>query len=603
MRKITGFLLTLAVLSSCSSEDKTTYDNSGSGDKKNEVSITGSATKISAVSAVLNGKANLGNSSAEDLKVGFQYSTSPGILPTNSNTVDAQDADADYNYIAGITGLSPDTRYYFRSYVRQNGQYTYGDTKEFTTQNLVSMLETQEATDIEASKATLNAKLDLTDVQYKNVAFGFLWENTESSLNIESKCTDIEDNAISASLTSLSHKTQYWYKAFVTLDDQTFHGEVKTFTTGIVSVESVALDKTEYTFITIGNTLTLNAIVSPADATDKSIEWTSDNEDVATVSASGIVTAKGNGTATITVTTKNQGKTANCVITVITDPQLATGISLDKTSITLYVGEEETLIPTVNPSTATIKTVKWTSSDESVATVEENGKVTAASKGTATIKAEANDGSGVSASCIVVVKNPCPAGAVDLGLSVYWTTTNLGAANPEDYGDYYAWGETEAKENYGWETYKFRISGNNISNVKFSKYNTEESYGEVDNKNVLDQEDDVAHVKLGGNWRMPTEKEWDELIRKCTWTWTKQNGVSGYKVSGSNGNSIFLPAAGRRRYSNPSDAISTGRYWSSSLDKYEPRNAQHLLFESDSKTIHSFGGYRCFGFSVRPVTE
>ena len=478
-------------------------------------SVTVEAKNVSAISAVLVGKANLSSTVASDLKVGFQYSKSAGILPSDSTTIEATDADASYNYTAAITGLDPETKYYFRSFVRQNGQDTYGETLEFTTKDVTSLMETKDASAVEATKATMNAKLDLTDVQYKSLAYGFLWGTSESALNTDYKCTEISDNAISAALTNLSHKTQYWYKAYVKLDSQTFYGEVKTFTTDVVPVESVSLDKTEYTFNTIGNTLTLTATVLPADATDKS--------------------------------------------------------------------------------------VSWSSSSDAVATVDASGKVTAVSKGTATIKAEAKDGSGKYASCSVTVETPCPSGAVDLGLSVYWGTTNIGASKPEDYGDYYAWGETEPKESYSWSTYKFGTS----SSGPFFKYNTSDSYGTVDNKTVLEPEDDVASVKLGGEWRMPTDAEWTELRTKCTWTWTTNyngTGVKGQIVTATNGNSIFLPAAGYRRDTKLYDAGSYGYYWSSSLNTDKPSITWYVNFNSDTVRKRDYG-YRSYGQSVRPVSE
>lgn len=566
--------------------------------------VTGEADHISAISVVLHGKANLGTTVASDLKIGFQYSKSAGIMPSNSTTVEGEDADANYNYTTAITGLEPDTKYYFRSFVRQNGQDTYGETKEFTTKDVVSLLETGDASGVEAAKATLNAKLDLTDVLYKSLAYGFLWGTSESALNTDYKCTEISDNAISAPLTGLSHKTQYWYKAYIKLDSQTFYGEVKTFTTDVVPVESVSLDKTEYTFNTIGNTLTLKATVLPADATDKSVEWSSDKEDVAAVDANGRVTAKGNGKATITVTTKDQGKSATCVITVA---QWVTGISLGKTSITLNKGQEQTLIHTVNPSNAADKSLNWTSSNTSVATVNAEGKVTAISKGAATIKAEAKDGSGVFASCAVRVKEPYTAvagEAVDLGLSVKWSSTNLGATSPTGYGDYFSWGETSPKNNYSWETYELC----NGSPSSLTKYNNSSSYGAVDNKSEFKDygyENDAARQALGGKWRIPTDAEWTELRAKCTWTWkTNYNGsgINGRLVTATNGKSIFLPAAGFRDDNNLYFVGSDGDYWSSSLYTDNPHYAWLVYFNSDYVNWNYYY-YRYYGRSVRPVSE
>ena len=190
---------------------------------------------------------------------------------------------------------------------------------------------------------------------------------------------------------------------------------------------------------------------------------------------------------------------------------------------------------------------------------------------------------------------------VDLGLSVKWATCNLGASRPEEYGDYYAWGETSTKADYSWNTYKFRTIGDSYYNVKFFKYNTDSSRGRIDNKTVLEPEDDVAHLKLGGSWRIPTDAEWTELLECCNWTWTSTNGVYGYKVTGPNGNSIFLPAAGYRNATNLNYAGSDGGYWSSSLYTDFPYRACGVYFDSDGVS----GSYnsRCNGRSVRPVSE
>ncbi len=190
--------------------------------------------------------------------------------------------------------------------------------------------------------------------------------------------------------------------------------------------------------------------------------------------------------------------------------------------------------------------------------------------------------------------------AVDLGLSVKWASFNLGATKPEEYGDYYAWGETGPKEDYAWSTYKWC----NGSAMTLTKYCTNSEYGYngfTDGKTVLDPEDDAAHVNLGGNWRMPTDAEWAELRENCTWSWTTQNGVNGYLVTGPNGNSIFLPAAGYRSNTNLSGAGSYGSFWSSSLNTVRPYFARFVDFRSDSVGWGS--SYRYFGPSVRPVTE
>ena len=183
---------------------------------------------------------------------------------------------------------------------------------------------------------------------------------------------------------------------------------------------------------------------------------------------------------------------------------------------------------------------------------------------------------------------------VDLGLSVKWATCNVGADSPEDYGDYFAWGETEPKSTYDWNTYKW-CQG---SETTMTKYCTD-SYGTVD-KTQLDLSDDAAHMNWGGSWRMPTDDELTELREKCSWTWTIQNGVKGYKVtSKTNGNSIFLPAAGCRYVSSLFRAGSDGYYWSSSLGTGYPGSARFVLF--DSGGVDWLNANRNLGPSVRPV--
>ncbi len=192
---------------------------------------------------------------------------------------------------------------------------------------------------------------------------------------------------------------------------------------------------------------------------------------------------------------------------------------------------------------------------------------------------------------------------VDLGLSVKWATCNVGANKPEEVGGLYAWGETEPKTDYSFSTYKFCIDGNRY---KYSKYN------DTDGKTVLDSEDDVAHVKWGGDWRMPTWNEMEELLNQCSWTYTTQNGVEGYiitsKVPGFEDRSIFMPF---NVYLDKStlregEYPAWGQYWSSTLilgdewpvvDKSEHAWGISLCCDATMGN----GTYRNEGRSIRPV--
>ena len=190
---------------------------------------------------------------------------------------------------------------------------------------------------------------------------------------------------------------------------------------------------------------------------------------------------------------------------------------------------------------------------------------------------------------------------VDLGLSVKWACCNVGATKPEEYGGYYAWGETEEKSNYDWDTYKYSYIEK--ARLCVSKYCLNENYGSVDNKTTLDASDDVASVKWGGSWRMPTYEEIQELNNICSWQWTTLNGVNGACVTGPNGNSIFLPAAGFRYGYNLLSDGSRGCYWSASL--VEDNYCYKAYFLHDNLDFQTLSDKydRNGALSVRPVCE
>ena len=222
-------------------------------------------------------------------------------------------------------------------------------------------------------------------------------------------------------------------------------------------------------------------------------------------------------------------------------------------------------------------------------------------------------------------KLPSPAPeAVDLGLSVKWASWNVGAFAAEGYGDYYAWGDTEPyyeldyppfqphwktgkEQGYTWASYKWCNKG---YYGYLTKYNVTCPSGVVDNKMVLDFDDDAAHVNWGGTWRMPTDAEWDELIENCSWASTSDyngTGIAGRiatsKKSGYTDKSIFLPFAGERRGTDLLNVGSSYRYWSSSLFS---GLSEFARFATPSGVVYGGGidkSSRCCGFSIRPVCD
>lgn len=194
-------------------------------------------------------------------------------------------------------------------------------------------------------------------------------------------------------------------------------------------------------------------------------------------------------------------------------------------------------------------------------------------------------------------------GFVDLGLpsGLLWATCNVGADAPEEYGDYFAWGETQPKDYYGLNTYQY-CNGSSTTLTKYCN-NSEYGYnGYTDDLTILLPEDDAATANWGSDWRMPTQAEWQELLDNTTNIWTTQNGVSGRLFTASNGNSLFLPAAGYRRDGSLSAAGSVGIYFSSSLYTDNPNNAWGFIFSSSMTYIFEFNS-RYYGLSVRAVRE
>jgi len=184
---------------------------------------------------------------------------------------------------------------------------------------------------------------------------------------------------------------------------------------------------------------------------------------------------------------------------------------------------------------------------------------------------------------------------VDLGLpsGTLWATCNIGATKPEEYGDYFAWGETASKPYYSPETYKWCTVYSTGDMDSILKYNS------IDSITVLAPEDDAATVNWGAEWRIPTPEEQYELIDNCTYSWTEVNGVMGVKFTAQNGNSIFLPAAGRYEESKVLYTHSFGGYWSSSLDSEVA--GKYLCLSNDFLGVNADDYGHPLGYTVRAV--
>ena len=193
---------------------------------------------------------------------------------------------------------------------------------------------------------------------------------------------------------------------------------------------------------------------------------------------------------------------------------------------------------------------------------------------------------------------------VDLGLpsGTLWATCNVGANKPEEFGDYFAWGETTAKTTYDWKSYKY-AKGTSDNDPKLTKYCRDSELGDngfTDDLTILQPSDDAATVNWGNEWCVPTESQWKELFDNTIVTWTTLNGVSGRLYTASNGNSLFLPAIGERRGDELDKVGKNGNYWSNSNSDLYSRFAMYCRFGMDWNYIDC-GEYRCYGLPVRPV--
>ena len=232
---------------------------------------------------------------------------------------------------------------------------------------------------------------------------------------------------------------------------------------------------------------------------------------------------------------------------------LVDGVSFDYPAYAIERGRFKKLTATVSPADATNKAVTWESANPSIASVTSAGVVTGNSSGTTTITAKSVQGNHIATCSVTVLPN---ATSVDMGDGNRWATKNVGADKTEEYGGYFAWGETQTKESYNWSTYKYGTGFDNIT-----KYNT------TDGKTVLEAGDDAAKVNMGSNWRMATDDEWTWLRKNCTWTWCLMNGVTGIVVTsriiGYESSALFLPAAGWSVDQHINGEGTNGSYWSS----------------------------------------
>ena len=427
--------------------------------------------------------------------------------------------------------------------------------------------------------------------------------------------------SFTASMTGLNFSTNYYYRAYAVTANSTVYGEQQSFTTrdGIPTLTTAEVTNITGATATCGGNITDNGGLN---VITRGVCWsTSPNPTIAsshTTNGSGIGSFNSNITGLSVNTTYYVRAYATTAAgtaygeekTFTTRDGVAVVTTAELTEIGLATATCGGTVTDDGGLAVTARGVCWsTESNPTIADLHStNGTGTGSFSSTLTglipntiyyVRAYATNslmtvyGSEMS----FTTGNPT---YVDLGLpsGLLWATCNVGADTPEDYGDYFAWGETQPKDTYNWSTYQYCMG----SSSTLTKYCSNSSYGYngfTDNLTTLLPEDDAATANWGDNWRMPTDGEWQELCQNTTRTWTQQNGVNGFLFTAINGNSLFLPAAGYRYDSSLGSAGSGGRYWSSPLYTGNPYRAWSFFFNSSSLIINNDGRY-C-GQPVRPV--
>lgn len=468
-------------------------------------------------------------------------------------------------------GISTRSSEYFPIYKKESGT---------NPENGVAI--TCESSDISESSAKLFGLCNQSGVEGASVVYGIEFSSTDLTTNAMTlKASEKDaDNKYYCVADNLSSNTLYYYRAFTFFNGVMTYGEVKSFTT----LDFPAIEfQTGSIFISndvesgICNLIILEQGLS--------IDETSDEE------------ISGTGNIAYFILASNGGG----------EDELAAGTYLSNNSTI----KAESMIFTSPEEFAKMSGKAITDATLTVSRDTKGEEIYYS--GSFEFFADEKKFSGSFKDLVNSVMSketpPPPPTLVDLGLSVLWASCNLGASKPTEYGGYYQWAGTKDVSDtdiyLDWSNCPYHTGSSNSSG--WSKYNTKSSYGTVDNKTVLEAMDDAATVALGGNWRIPTDEEWTELMNtdNCSWTWTSIDGVSGYNVqskkSGYTDKWIFLPAAGYRNNDRLSDVGSRSYYWSSSLHTDYPSVAYDMYF--NSSYVSRFYDFRYYGQPVRPVSE
>ena len=585
------------------------------------VVVTKDVTSITTKTATLNGSVTNSDDANKITEKGFCWGI--GKEPTiEGNHISKGSGTGTYSH--SLTNLTNNTTYYVRAYVKTNFGIVYGEEKSFTTVEIVlPTVTTNAVTNIKATTATCGGNVT-SDGNSMVTSRGVCWSTNQNPTINDNKTTEGSGiGSYSSNLSNLSDNTTYYIRAYATNEKGTSYGEEMSFTTLELLLPTVTTEVTniKVTTATCGGNVTSdgNSMV-----TSRGVCWsTSQNPTI-----NDNKTTDGSGIGNFTSSLSNLASQTTYYVRAYATNEKGTAYGEEKSFTTL-----ELLLPTVmtenitniqtnsarsggnvssdGNGTVTARGVCWSTSP--TPTIDDNKTTDGSGTGSYTsnisnlsenttyyVRAYATNEKGTAygeeksfrTRALTGTENGY--GWVDLGLSVKWATCNVGASTSTDYGHYFAWGETTTKTEY---------TEDNSLTYGLS-YSELQSQGYIDGNGNLTPQYDAATANWGGNWRMPTDDEMQELIDNCTLTWTTQNGVKGYKVrSKVNSNYIFLPAASSRAGSSLTNAGSTGEYWSSTPDESDYNLAYFLFYFGSDYHYLNHHGHRYFGKSVRPVVE
>ncbi|MBR5573918.1 MAG: carboxypeptidase regulatory-like domain-containing protein [Paludibacteraceae bacterium] len=616
-----------------SGENKTTvHITSNSGNKQLIVVATNSFSPVTLNTFAIT---NISNSSAtfhgEIIEIGTPKYTERGFvyskssMPTINTTIKKITSPVtDYDsYEENVSGLVEGSTYYVRAYAVNGGKTAYSTNEvSFVAEKYTinaPTVTTSSATNITTSSATIGGNVTSdggATVTERGVCYSTSSSNPTTSNSKKSSGSGLGNFTVN--LSNLSAGTKYYVRAYAINEIGTSYGLTISFTTEEPTYSKPTVTTSSATYVTTSSA-TIGGNVTSDGGTTVTERGVCYSTSSSTPTTSNSKKTAGSGLGNFTVNLSNLSAGTKYYVRAYAINEVGTSYG----STISFTTEEEPSYskPTVTTSSATnvttsSATIGGNVTSDGGTTVTERGVCySTSSSNPTTSNSKKSSGSGLGN--FTVNLSNLSAGTkyyvrayaineigtsygstisftteqssstsntenghqyVDLGLSVKWATCNVGTTKPEGYGDYFAWGETRSK----------------------SYYNSS-SYSYYDNPTTLPLSADAARANWGGQWRMPTIDEFEELRNNCTWKWTTQNGVNGYKVtSNSNGNYIFLPAAGYRDLGSLYGAGDYGYYWSSSA--YGPNystTALYLYFYSTWKDRKN--DYKAAGRSVRPV--